>query len=118
MSSEDGSPEHFKVFFSVSDRSQLPSLYDWLRGQRDVEVVLTPEAPGPGEQGGLDVLTLIASSSSLIAAIKVLPEFIRSRRSSFRIETTVQGEKFSLDANNVEAVLPIMERLLSELCGA
>jgi hypothetical protein len=114
MSSKVGSPEDCEISLSVSDQSQLPSLRDWLLGQGNVEVVLTPATVNAGEQGGLDVLTLIASSSSLIAAIKVLPEFIRSRRSSFRIEVTVRGEKLSLDANNVDAVMPILDKLLGE----
>ena len=49
-----------------------------------------------------------------MAAIKILPEFIRSRRSGFRIETTVRGEKFILEATNVQDVLPLVERLLSD----
>jgi|SRR5579862_2582885 len=114
MSSEDGPAKLCTIFFSVSDQSQLPSLRDWLRGQQDIKVTVAPGGPRHGEQGGLDVLTLIASSSSLIAAIKILPEFIRSRRSHFRIETTVKGEKLSIDAGNVETVLPILEKLLGE----
>jgi len=57
---------------------------------------------------------VLAGSSGLVAAIKILPEFIRSRRSGFRIETTVRGEKFVLEATNVQDVLPIVERLLSD----
>ncbi|KPI29333.1 hypothetical protein OK074_6780 [Actinobacteria bacterium OK074] len=113
MAPDDGDvPERQKVELAVSDPSQLASLRDWLRGQQDVEVRVTPGVPGAGEQGALDVLAVLASSSGMIAAIRVLPEYIRSRRSGFRIETTVRGEKLVLDATNVDDVLPVLERLL------
>lgn len=118
MSSEDGPAKLRTISLSVSDQSQLPSLRYWLRGQQDVEVTVTPGTPGRGEQGAIDVLTLIASSGSLIAAIKILPEFIRSRRSHFRIEITANGEQLSLIASNVatniDEVMPILERLLND----
>ncbi|MFD8006644.1 effector-associated constant component EACC1 [Streptomyces mirabilis] len=107
-------PERQEFALAVSDPSQLSSLHDWLRGQRDVEVAVTPGVPGAGEQGALDVLTVLASSGGLIAAIRVLPEYIRSRRSGFRIETTVRGERLMLDATNVDDVLPVLERLLRD----
>jgi Effector Associated Constant Component 1 len=112
--SENGSGEQHEIELELgmSDQSQLASLRDWLRGQRSIAVAVSPGKPGPGEQGALDVATVLASSSGLVAMIKVLPDFIRSRRAGFRIETTVRGEKFTLDATNVEDVLPILERLL------
>jgi hypothetical protein len=111
---DDGAPARREVEVAVSDPAQLPSLRDWLRGQQGVEVAVTPGVPGAGEQGALDVLTVLAGSGGLVAAIRVLPEFIRSRRSGFRIETTVRGEKLILDATNVDDVLPVLERLLGE----
>jgi hypothetical protein len=54
---------------------------------------------------------VLAGSSGLVTAIKTLPEFIRSRREGLRIETTFKGEKFILEATNVQDVLAIMERL-------
>ena len=73
-----------------------------------------PGVPGAGEQGALDVLTVLAAGGGLVSAIKVLPEFIRSRRSGFRIETTVRGEKLVLEASNVDDLLPVLERLLRD----
>jgi Effector Associated Constant Component 1 len=96
----------------VSDQAQLRPLARWLADGRDVKVQQTPGTPGEGEQGALDVLTMLAGSSGLIAAIKILPEFIRSRRSGFTITTTVHGRPFTLDATNVDELLPILERLL------
>ena len=112
--SENGSQEQVTIGLAVSDQAQLSSLRDWLRGTPGVAVSVVPGTPGVGEQGALDVLSVVAGSSGLVAAIKVLPEFIRSRRSSFRIETTVRGEKLILDATNVDEVLPILDRLLRD----
>jgi hypothetical protein len=102
------------IELAVSDPSQLSSLRDWMRGQSDVEVTVAPGTPGWGELGVVDVLAVLAGSSGVVAAIKTLPDFIRSRRSGFRIETTVAGKQFILEATNVDEVLPILERLLGD----
>lgn len=47
-----------------------------------------------------------------MAAIKVLPEFLRSRKTGLSITMTVKGERFNLTATNVDEVMPILERLL------
>jgi hypothetical protein len=62
---------------ALSDQAELSSLREWL-GWAGQEVSLVPRAPGPGEQGGLDVLSVLAGSGGLIAAIRVLPEFLRA----------------------------------------
>jgi hypothetical protein len=105
---------------AVSDPSQLSSLRDWLRDwlrtQPGFEVAVVAGTPGPGELGALDVVSVLAGSSgvAVAAAIKTLPDFIRSRRSGFRIETTVHGRPFVLDATNVDDVMPILEQLLGD----
>jgi hypothetical protein len=83
-----------------------------MRDQPGVDVAVTPGTPGPGELGVLDVLVVLAGSSGVVGAIRTLPAFIRSRRSGIRIETTVDGQPFVLDATNVDEVMPILERLL------
>lgn len=104
-----------QVSLAVSDQSQLASLQRWLREVPQVNVRIAAGQPGPGEQGALDVLTILASAPALIAAIRVLPEFIRSRRPGFRIETTVRGKKFVLDAtNSSNDLLAVIEKLLDE----
>jgi hypothetical protein len=114
MAFEDGPHGPVTLELAVSDQSQLPVLREWLRGQQGVQVTVMPGMPGDGEQGALDILTVVAGSSGLVAAIKILPDFIRSRRSGFHIETTVRGKALVLDASNVEDVLPLLERLLDE----
>jgi Effector Associated Constant Component 1 len=112
--SEEGVQTTGGIGLAVSDPAQLSALRDWLRGRPEVEVALVAGRPQPGELGSLDVLSVLAGSSGLVAALKTLPDFIRARRSDFRIETTVRGKKFVLDAKNADDVLPILERLLGD----
>jgi hypothetical protein len=102
------------IELAVSDPSQVGKLREWLRGQSGVAVGTQPGTPGPGELGVLEVVTVVASSSGLVAAIRTLPDFIRSRRASVRIDATIRGHRVTLDATNVEDVLPIVEKLLDE----
>jgi membrane-associated two-gene conflict system component 1 (EACC1) len=99
---------------AVSDHSQFPALRDWMAGQPGIDVVVVPGRPGPGDLGALDVLVVLAGSGGVVGAVKTLPDFIRSRRSGVRIETTVAGRPFVLDATNVDEVMPILERLLDD----
>jgi hypothetical protein len=100
--------------FSVSDYGQIGSLYEWLRSVPDVQVDRIPGTPGEREMGAVDVLTVLAGSGGLIAAIRVIPEFLKSRRSSISITVTVNGEKFSVTASNVKDALPILERAIRD----
>ena len=102
----------------ASDPAQLTPLAGWLAAAGPVRVERTPGRPGPGEQGAIDVLTVLASSSLLATAVKALPEFIRSRRSGFRIEVRIRNEKdvsIALEAENAEeGVLQVLDKLRSE----
>ena len=114
MASEEVPREQQEIGLSVSDPSQLRPLKEWLRGQPDARIVQTTGVPAVGKQGALDALTVLAGSSGLVAVIRVLPEFIRSRRSNLRIEITAKDERYIVDAGNVEQVLPILEKLLRD----
>jgi hypothetical protein len=107
-----GREDSLRAELSVSDHSQLGSLQRFLGLCEGVRVIRVPGEPGAGEQGGLDVLTVLAGSSGLVAAIKVLPEFLRSRRTGLSITMTVRDTPFTLTATNADEVLPILERLL------
>jgi membrane-associated two-gene conflict system component 1 (EACC1) len=97
----------------ISDQAELGSLRDWLRQISGVRVDQIPGTPGPGELGVWDFLEVLAGSTSVLAiAVKTLPDFIRSRRSNVTITVKVDGEERTLDATNVDDVLPIVERLL------
>ncbi|MEV6926623.1 hypothetical protein AB0M46_19270 [Dactylosporangium sp. NPDC051485] len=114
MAQEDDVSELVTLELAISDPTQASHLRDWIRDQPGVRVTTRPGTPDPGELGALGVLVLLASSSGLVAAIKTLPEFLRSRRSGVRIETTYRGEPFVLDATNVDDVLPLLKRLLDD----
>jgi hypothetical protein len=100
---------------SVSDHAQLGSLADFLRlADPDVQVSRVPGRPGPGEQGALDVLMIMADSSVLVAAVNVLPAFLRSRKRGLAVTVTVKGKskQLTVTADNAEEMLPILERFL------
>jgi len=97
----------------VSDYSQIGPLTDYLQLMAPgAGVRRSAGSPGPGEQGALDVLMLLADSSVLLAAVRVLPEFLRSRKTGLSITMTVKGEPLTLTATNIDAVMPILDRLL------
>ncbi|MBM9507933.1 effector-associated constant component EACC1 [Actinacidiphila acididurans] len=100
------------ISLTPSDPSQARSLSEWLVAAGQVRVERVPARPAPGQQGALDVLTVLAATPSLVAAVKMLPEFIRTRRSDFRIEGTVGGEKFVLDVTNADKELTRLLALL------
>jgi hypothetical protein len=103
------------VKLSISDQAQLGSLEGWLRVTApDVRVERSAGEPGPGEQGALDVLSILADSSVLIAAVKILPEFLRSRKTGLSITMIRNGEPITLTASNIDDVLPVLNRLLDE----
>ncbi len=103
----------YSAELSASDQSQLERLREFLSvAVPDVAVSRIAGRPGAGELGALDVLVVLASSSGLLAAIKVLPEFLRSRKTGLSITMTVKGERFTMTATNVDEVMPILERLL------
>lgn len=109
---DDETPD--RVTMELSDPSQLMLLRAWLEDLPEAQVALEPGTAAPGELGAIDVLTVLAGSGGLVAAVKVLPEFIRSRRTGFHIQTTVRGQPFTLNASNIDDVLPILERLLGD----
>jgi Effector Associated Constant Component 1 len=103
-----------RIELAVSNPADLASLRNWLRAQPDVDVGLASGVQAPGELGVVDVVTVLASSGGVVAAIKTLPDFLRARSPKLRIEATVRGRRFTLDATNVDDVLPIIERLLED----
>lgn len=108
-----GNADSTRIELAISDLSQLGALDRFLNwAAPGASVSRTAANPDPGELGAVDVLALVASSSGLVTAIKVLPEFLRSRRTGLSITATIRGEPVQLTATNVDEVLPILERLL------
>jgi hypothetical protein len=110
VANADESPAELRV----SDPGQLSRLQEWLAATGQVRIGRVPGRPGPGEQGAVDVLMVLASSSGLVAALKTVPAFIRSRRSGFHIEMSIHGEKFVLDATNADKDI---QRIVEKLVG-
>jgi hypothetical protein len=98
---------------SVSDYSQLGPLADYLRlAVPGVRLARSPGRPAPGEQGALDVLTLVADSSVLVAIVNVLPAFLKSRKSALSVTMTVNGKKLTVTGDNAEEVVRVLDRFL------
>jgi Effector Associated Constant Component 1 len=96
---------------SVSDHSQLGSLADYLRlAVPDALVTRVPGRPGPGEQGAFDVVMILADSSVLVAALKVLPTFLRSRKTDVSVTVRVKGKRLTLTAASPDEVTRVIER--------
>jgi hypothetical protein len=102
-----------RVELVVSDQSQLGLLQDLVnRAAPDAGVSRIARGQSAGELGSLDLLAIVASSSGVLAAIRVLPEFLRSRKTGLSITMTLKGEPFTLTATNIDDAMVILERLL------
>jgi len=98
---------------SISDYSQLGPLADYLRlAAPGARVTRSLGRSGHGEQGALDVLMIAADSSVLVAAVKVLPEFLRSRRKGMSVTVTMKGKKLTVTADNAAEIIPVVDRFL------
>ncbi|WP_432893034.1 effector-associated constant component EACC1 [Kribbella sp. CA-245084] len=97
----------------VSDQAELRALREWLQAAGPgVQVVQQASVPEAGQQGALDYLSVLAGSAGLVAAIRVLPEYLRSRRSTITLRVKMKGQDFSITAENVTDVMPVLERLV------
>lgn len=101
-----------RLVLAVSDQAELRSLREWLAEVPDVRVRQEAGAPAPGEQGVLDYVAVLASSGGLIAAIRMVPAFLRARRPELTVTMTLGDKKFTVDAKNVDDVLPVLEKLI------
>jgi hypothetical protein len=100
------------LVLSVSDPAELRSLSGWLADVPDVHVRREAGTPASGEQGVLDYIAVLASSGGLIAAIRVLPAFLRARRRELKVKIKLKDKEFTVDATNVDDVLPVLEKLI------
>ena len=102
---------------SVSDYGQLGSLAEYLHlAVPEVRVTRSAGYAGRGEQGALDVLMIAADSSVLVAVVKVLPEYLRSRKPGVTVTVSVTGKsrKLTVTAEDAGDVRPVIEKFFSE----
>lgn len=59
-----------QIDITLSDYGQIGSLQSWLMSAAGAQVLRRAGEPGPGEQGALDILTVVGGSSALVAAIQ------------------------------------------------
>jgi hypothetical protein len=110
---EEKSRKNLKI--AVSDVSEFRALRAWLDRVPGIEVSVQADSPVPGRLGAWDTMTLLAGSGGTLAvALRALPEFIRSRRSNVSVTVTARGRKVTLDARNVDEVIPLIEKILDE----
>jgi Effector Associated Constant Component 1 len=98
---------------AVSDYSQLGALREFLGWAVPwVRVLHIPGRPGQGEQ---PILALLASRAGMLSAVRLLPDFLMSRRPALAITITVGGTSVELTATNVDEVLPVLGQALGTL---
>lgn len=102
---------------SVSDQAQMRSLTEYLElAVPGIEVTRSGGRAERGEQGALDVLMLVADSSVLVAAVKVLPEFLRSRKPGISVTVTIAGKRrqLTVTAEDTGDLQRVIEKFFDE----
>jgi hypothetical protein len=102
---------------SVSDYAQLGPLAEYLHlAVPGVRVTRNAGRAGAGEQGALDVLMIAADSSVLVAVVKALPEFLRSRKPGVTVTVTVKGNRrqLTVTAEDPGDVRPVIDKFFNE----
>jgi hypothetical protein len=96
--------ERVRAQLTLSDQSQLRALREFLRWAAPSARVL--------EIQRLDTLTLLASSSAMLAAVRFLPEFLMPRE-TLTITVTIDDTSLGLTAANIAEILPALKSLIS-----
>jgi hypothetical protein len=105
--------ERKRADLAVSDHSELRALRDFLSWAiPGVQVLHIPGRRIADGQREPDMLAVLASASGMVPALKILPEFLMSRRTALSITITVDGESAELTTANADDVLPILQRLI------
>ncbi|MFC7532783.1 hypothetical protein [Actinoplanes sp. GCM10030250] len=103
---------------TVPDRLELHSLYDWLRHDRDLArtttVTMSSSGRVPGEQSTLDVIDVVLSNATAIAALAVS---IASWRLARRQETEVTLRRGDRELTTDAADAGTVEKVILELSG-
>jgi hypothetical protein len=103
-----------RITLLPSDPEAVRSLGTWISNSDDVRLERINIATGDHELGASDVLVAIGGSAGLVALVKTLPEFIRSRRANLTIRIETEDRLVELTATNIDNVLPVVERAFDE----
>ncbi len=108
--------EEDRLELRISDNAELLSLQRTLSLAQDVQLERVPGTPAPGTLGVADYLAAIGvgGGAGLLTVIKMLPDFLRARRSDLSVEITHKNKKITVTAKNVDDVMPILNELLDE----
>ena len=102
------------VVLEVSDFRQMAALQQLLELDGRASVSRRARLPEPGRQGTGDLLTVAAAGGGLAAALRVLPEFIRSRRSRVSVTVTVGEKQVVFEGDNLSDAAALLEKLLGD----
>lgn len=106
-------PGRKRAELTLSDRSELRALRDFLGWAAPrVRILQLPARPAPGERAGLDQLTLLAADDDMLSAVRLLPEFLLSRRTAMSVTIIIDGTPVTLTTANRDEILPAVTRLL------
>jgi hypothetical protein len=100
---------------SVSDYAQLGSLADYLHlAVPGARVTRSAGRAGRGEQGALDVLTIVADSSVLVAVVQTLPQFLRSRKPGATVTVKGKSRQLKVTAEDSKDLHQVIEKFFDE----
>jgi hypothetical protein len=104
------------VTVSISDPTELRSLRNHMADAPGVAVSRATGAAGDGELGAWDVLQVAAAGGgAIVVAIKMIPEFIRSRRRDVSVTVKIDGDRREvvITAANAEDAVRLIEKAMN-----
>ncbi|WP_243787699.1 effector-associated constant component EACC1 [Saccharopolyspora gloriosae] len=108
----------FAVIVTLSEPADTGPLFRRLRTVPGTTVTRERSGPGHGELGVVEALQLLVPSATVLAiAIRTLPVFIMSRRSSVTVTLTRKDRSVTVTAENLDdphTVLQFAEHLLGD----
>ena len=106
----------FEVVLSVSEQADVGPLFRRLGTVPEATVTRRRSGPDEGELGVVETLQLLVPSAAVLTvAIRTLPAFIRSRRSSVTVTLTRGDRSVTITGENLDdpqKVFEITDRLL------
>ena len=111
-SASDPSTEPHPVRIAISDPRELPALDDLLGSVHGLSVEREGQPPDEQELGASDILVGVASSSAVVAMIKILPEFLRARRADITVKIRLRDRDIDIKADSAEHAAALIRQAL------